>query len=77
MRTQNYPRCTNTIVKPVYGYVEDMLKINQLFPNNMTEYAHLIQSPTVQRISVFRPINSLTECKPVIGKSLQTSPVVA
>ena len=22
MGAQNYPRCTNTIVKPVYGYVE-------------------------------------------------------
>ena len=73
MRTQNYPRCTNTIVKPVYGFVED----NQSFPDDMTEYADLIQSPTVHRISVFRPINTLTECKPVIGKSLQTSPVVA
>ena len=36
MGAQNYPRCTNTIVKPVYGYVEPLAD-----KPNISEYHNL------------------------------------
>ena len=56
MRAQNYPRCTNTIVKPVF---KDMLQINQSFPNIMTGVGPFDpnveppESSAVHKISLF------------------------